>query len=186
MHDGVGSTISGIAMQLEAIRNDQQVEALSPLLVRLRSSYDELRALSRNIGMPAVKENTLVELTGTLLANVQADSSLQINYVVFPKEEAFNIDQRIEISVYRIIQEAMNNIMKHAQANQVEVQLTKSEAELDVMIEDDGKGFDANVLAKGIGLKNMRDRVETMGGEFHIDTRLNKGTILSFSIPLKS
>lgn len=185
LHDGVGSTLSGIAMQLEAIRNDEQVEALSPLLERLRSSYDELRALSRNIGMPAVKENTLVELTGTLLSNVQADSSLKISYIVFPKNEAFNIDERIEIAVYRVIQEAMNNVMKHAQANQVEVQLTKSDEELDVMIEDDGRGFDSHQQMRGIGLKNMKDRVQSLGGQLLIDSRRGKGTILSFSIPLK-
>ena len=96
------------------------------------------------------------------------------------------IDQTISITVYRVVQELLNNTMKHAGARTAIVQLSKREEQLTVAVEDDGKGFDASQLnqANGIGWSNIRNRVEFLKGKLDIDTKPGKGTSVLIELNL--
>ncbi|GAC1369628.1 MAG: hypothetical protein NVSMB30_07610 [Hymenobacter sp.] len=101
-----------------------------------------------------------------------------------------HIDQRlpppVEIAVYRIVQELLNNVMKHAAATEAMVHLTLEKGRLEVSVEDNGCGFEPAALAApslaGIGLAGVRNRVALLGGELKINSRLGKGTIISFEL----
>jgi PAS domain S-box-containing protein len=103
-----------------------------------------------------------------------------------------NIDERmpppVEIAVYRVVQELLNNVMKHAQATEVEVHVVREANRLEVSVEDNGHGFDPAVLATqplaGIGLPGVRNRVTLLGGELSIKSRVGQGTIVSFELGL--
>ncbi len=93
----------------------------------------------------------------------------------------------VEINIYRIIQEAVNNVIKHAEANEVLVELRKSERYVTIRIEDDGKGFDTKILSSGstgIVLSGMNERVKLIGGALRIRSAPNEGTILDIRIPI--
>ena len=101
-----------------------------------------------------------------------------------------NLDERlpppVEIAVYRIVQELLNNVMKHASATEVEVHVAQENGRIEVSVEDNGSGFKAAALATqplvGIGLAGVRNRVVLLGGELSINSRLGKGTIISFEL----
>ena len=90
------------------------------------------------------------------------------------------------MSGYRIIQELINNILKYAQATKVFVQLSKFENELQIVVEDNGIGFDYNValLSDGIGLKSISSRVESLKGEMDVNSVKDQGTSVSINLPL--
>jgi len=92
--------------------------------------------------------------------------------------QGVTIDQTIGITLYRIVQELINNTMKHASATSAIVQITKSAGLLSVTVEDEGKGFDTNILKsnKGIGWVNIQNRVEFLKGKFNITSTKGEGT----------
>lgn len=181
IHDGVGGTLSGIAMKLETSDDKEEIKSLAE---RLRKTHDELRNISHNIAIPALEENTLVELTGNLLANVKSDHGLDVGYVYFPQDKPFALDQRLEIAAYRIIQELVNNVIKHAGAKKIELQLTRHDDGLLIAIEDDGQGFDPKSVKSGLGLKNIKERAAVYGGTVKIDSQRDRGTFISVEIPV--
>jgi signal transduction histidine kinase len=101
-----------------------------------------------------------------------------------------NLEQRlrptVEIAVYRIVQELLNNIMKHAQATEVVVHVARENKRVEVSVEDNGRGFEPNALTTlplaGMGLSGVRNRVALLGGELSINSRLGRGTIVSFEV----
>nr|WP_276568437.1 ATP-binding protein [Acetivibrio saccincola] len=99
----------------------------------------------------------------------------------------------ISLTIFRIVQEAINNIKKHSDAKNVEIDLEFSEKELMLNISDDGKGFDISLIDMknhningGFGLLSMRERVELLGGMFEISSGIGKGTVLKITVPLIS
>jgi len=95
-----------------------------------------------------------------------------------------NLGERINITVYRIVQECLTNISKHAQADNITIALTKAADGLLLAIQDDGKGVDLSIPRSGLGLVGMRERVESLGGEFSLDSREGDGLSIMISVPL--
>jgi len=96
------------------------------------------------------------------------------------------LPERIEISVYRVIQELINNIIKHANAKHVNVQLIATQGKLMVFIEDDGKGFDQSQKVTGHGLLNIKSRVDMIKGSVNFEPGASAGTFVSITIPLQN
>ena len=96
------------------------------------------------------------------------------------------MDGSIEIIVYRIVQELLNNTLKHASATDVFVQLIREENRLSIVVEDNGKGFDINLAteSKGAGWMNIRSRVDYLKGQLDIHSEPGKGTLVNIEIPL--
>jgi signal transduction histidine kinase len=96
------------------------------------------------------------------------------------------IDDRIKINWYRIAQEALHNIIKHAKCSSVEVALTLAEKQVSLVIRDDGVGFDPGKKSKGIGLRNMESRAKSIGARLIVNSEREKGTTITISIPTKT
>jgi signal transduction histidine kinase len=90
----------------------------------------------------------------------------------------------VETTMYRIVQEALTNIAKHAQATRVSVLVTRKEGAAVVVVEDDGVGFDASGPTDGLGLSGMRERVALVGGRFRVETSPGSGTTIAVEVPL--
>ena len=134
--------------------------------------------------MPDTQHNTLVELTQALLDNVRRAGKLETKLTVFPVDRPLNLPAQVEIQVYRVMQELSNNALKHAEAQNIEVNITRTADSLSVIFEDDGKGFDPAVAAEGIGLTNVSNRLEALEGTLSIDAVPGRGAIFSFELPL--
>jgi two-component system NarL family sensor kinase len=98
------------------------------------------------------------------------------------------LDENVETVVYRVLQELVNNVIKHAQATEITIQLIHEATELSIMVEDNGVGFDIHTLSDkaGIGLKNITSRIEYLNGHVHFDSSLGNGTTAMIEIPLDS
>jgi signal transduction histidine kinase len=96
-----------------------------------------------------------------------------------------SLSEAIKFTIYRIVQEIMHNVVKHASANHVSVSITQTDDGINLMVEDDGKGFDKDLAEMGLGLKNIHSRVKLLNGYFDVDSAISRGTIFNITIPLK-
>ena len=110
----------------------------------------------------------------------------KIIFNVIPSGLNKRIDNTVELLLFRIIQELATNCIKHAQASEVNIYINQYDNEINVMVEDNGKGFtkETNKTTDGIGLKNMERKIEQLSGSFTIDSKLGKGTTIIIDLPL--
>ena len=141
----------------------------------LRGLITELRpATLDQIGLRAALEDLAERFEH--VAGVEATTALSIG--------ADRLDPELETAVYRLVQESLTNVGKHAEAESVTLQVTVGEGRLDVLISDDGHGFDPGAERSGFGLAGMRERVELTGGELQIESKPGAGTRVMASVPL--
>jgi signal transduction histidine kinase len=190
IHDSLGSVLSAAKLKLSSLEESREI--LSPdQLEKYQASLDlldeassELRNISHNI-MPATLSKLGLEAAlQNLIDKIAVHSKMQVHFSAHGFEG--RIEENTEMSIYRIILELLNNIVKHAAAEKVSIQLIKYPAYINLMVEDNGRGFNYNKAfeeKKGIGLGNILSRVEYMNGSVEIDSSPGKGTTVIIEIP---
>ena len=190
IHDSLGSVLSAAKLKLSSLEESKkilssdQLEKYQASLDLLDEASTELRNISHNI-MPATLSKLGLEAAlQNLIDKIGAHSKMQIHF----SAHGFGgrVEEKTEMSIYRIILELLNNIVKHAAAEKVSIQLIKYPAYINLMVEDNGRGFDFNKALeekKGIGLGNILSRVEYMNGSIDIDSSPGKGTTVIIEIP---
>ena len=134
----------------------------------------------------SIEQFGFVPSVQSMLAEIDSASDIKFDFYDNLNGERF--DQKLEVNLYRVVQEAINNILKYSRAKNVTIQLMKYEHDLVLTIEDDGEGFDVGKVLEGhnsFGLKNMRNRVNSLSGYFHIDSFPHRGTIITVELPNK-
>ncbi len=188
LHDGMGQLISALRLAIHSIHNnsplDERLAIVNKAEVLLNEMHQEIRSIAFNL-MP----QTLVQ-SGLVPALREMANRLNDSGKVTVRVSGFDIPERLqeiqEISLYRIIQEWLNNIIKYSNATVVEIQLVGHVEEIALTIEDNGFGFDVSILesAKGNGWKNIRSRLNLARGRIDLDSRPDrKGTTLIITIP---
>jgi two-component system, NarL family, sensor kinase len=182
LHDGLGGMMSGIkysflTMKRNLIMTPENQQAFERSMDMLDSSIREMRRVAHNMMPEALLKFGLDTALKDLCNDINQTGALHINYQSIGMEDSV-IDQTISITIYRIVQELINNAMKHAAATNSIVQLSKTGNKLAITVEDDGKGFDTACLhmAKGIGWTNIMNRVEFLKGKLDINSKIGKGT----------
>jgi signal transduction histidine kinase len=189
LHDSVGQTLSAISLNLDSIcrsntLNDAERVKLKSIDALLRDAISESRSVSHNLMPPALTDlgysNAVENLLGSLEGVGETEFSFHSN------EAKREIKKEIEYTLFRITQEAVNNIIKYAEAKEVVIQYLIYEEAISLSIEDDGIGFDMNIVDKkhNFGLNSMRNRAASINGELTIDTSPGKGTGIHLNIPL--
>jgi len=145
-------------------------------------SCKEVRAISHQMAPNVLLKAGLTSAVRDFIDNIDS-RKLKVNLSTFGLQH--RLDHNIEIVLYRVIQESVNNVIKHANANTLDIQLAKDEEGINAMIEDNGTGFDSSQLDKfdGIGLKNISTRVAYLRGTVDFSSRLGKGTLVAIFIP---
>jgi two-component system NarL family sensor kinase len=190
IHDSLGSVLSAAKLKLssleesKAILSPDQLEKYQTSLDLLDEASTELRNISHNI-MPATLSKLGLEAAlQNLIDKIAAHSKLQIHFSAYGFEG--RMEEKTEMSIYRIILELLNNIVKHASAEKLSIQLIKYPAYINLMVEDNGKGFNYHKALeekKGIGLGNILSRVDYMNGSIEVDSSPGKGTTVIIEIP---
>jgi signal transduction histidine kinase len=149
----------------------------------LDSSIREMRRVAHNMMPEALVRFGLDTALSDFCNDINQSGALQVNYQSIGME-GVTLDQTTSITLYRIVQELINNTMKHARATTAIVQITKSEELLSVTVEDDGKGFDTSILKtnKGIGWINIQNRVDFLKGKLDIRSRTGEGTSVQIEL----
>ena len=190
LHDGVGQLLSAAKLNLSNLdskittQTEEQKLAMQNALSLVDDSVKEVRAVSHNM-MP----NTLIKLglasaVREFITKLGNAPTLKVDLEIVGLDT--RLDNQVETVLYRVIQEIVNNIIKHAKASQISMQLIRHETELNIMIEDNGVGFDTNQLDdfEGIGLKGIQTRIEFLNGSVHFDSSIGRGTTVIIDIPL--
>lgn len=185
LHDGLGGMLAGVKLRLSGLlaKHGQNSEEFRGVVNQLDDSVNELRGIAKNM-MP----QTLVEsgLEAALSGLCQSLSSEKVLVDFEGLGLKASIAQTDQITIYRIVQELLNNAIKHSAAKNILVQCSRNGQQFIITVEDDGLGFDPKALPenKGIGLLNIESRVKYLNGTFEIDSVPGKGTTINIEANL--
>ncbi len=186
LHDGLGQKMAGIKLKLENIPNvvDEKTQTLiNSIKQNLTSSIDELRRISYDLRPPVLTELGLISTLENLCKEFETDSNTHCEFSYFGNLN--NIPLKTSTYFYRICQEGLNNIARHAEAKNVQLQLFENKTHYIIILEDDGKGFyySKEMRTKGNGLFNMNERVVLLNGIITIESQIGKGTTVRIKVP---
>jgi two-component system, NarL family, sensor kinase len=190
LHDGVGQMMSVAKMNLSAFESDiqfgnkDQQEAFEKIINLVDESCREVRSVSHNMMPNALLKNSLSIAIRDFVDKIEK-RSLKIR--VYTEGLDDRLDSNLEIVLYRVIQECVNNVIKHANASRLDISVLKDKAGISATIEDNGKGFDIGDKDKfeGIGLKNIITRIEYLKGMVDFDSSPGRGTLVALNVPLE-
>ncbi len=189
LHDGVAQQLTGLKMAWQVLSREfksdpQKKQKLDDISRTLDQTADEVRNLSHQMMPRVLSESGLIPALEDMLAKSLKYSNIDYEFEHFGIENRFH--ENIELSLYRICQELINNIIKHSGATKVAVQLLKSKGHLVMIIEDNGKGFTGSGTEnEGIGLMNIASRIDTVNGEVNYEPSPGSGTIARVRIPVE-
>lgn len=190
LHDGLGGMLSGIKYALNNMKGNlimtpENATAFERSLDMLDSSIQEMRRVAHNMMPETLVKFGLDVALRDYCSDIHQNSSMRLTYQSYGLE-AQNMEQSKSITVYRIVQELVNNALKHSGANATLVQLTQTDHHLSITVEDNGKGFDSNLLGntKGIGWSNIQSRVDYLKGHLDIHSKSGEGTSVLIEITL--
>jgi len=188
LHDGLGGMLSGIKYSMSTMRGNlimtpENTQAFERGMDMIDSSIQEMRRVAHNMMPEALVKFGLDTALKDFCNDINQTGALKINYQSIGMED-IRIDQTTAVTIYRIVQELVNNSIKHAAAKTAIVQLTKTNGHLSVTVEDDGTGFDTSLLknSKGIGWSNIQNRVDFLKGKLDISSQPAKGTSVLIEI----
>ncbi len=188
LHDGFGQMISVLNLNLSSLeKGASDKESIFENSSRvLDDMYKELKSICFNLMPETLIKNGVVDALREFAGRINLSDKVHVNV------DAFGIEQRlpdlVEINLYRISQEWINNVIKYSDATTIQVQLTKDESEITLLIEDNGSGFEKTLLTegKGNGWKNMQSRTNLLKAELELDTKPGqKGSTLILNVPIE-
>lgn len=181
LHDNVGQLLSSALVLINvAKRSSQPEESLHMASESIQSAIQELRSLSKSLNSSWLEKFNLFENLQTEAARLNASHELTIT---IPKQEEIMLSPDRQLMLYRIVQEAVQNALKHGKAENISITVEQMDHHLMLVIEDDGQGFDTeNLPSSGLGITNMRNRAKVMGGTVHWKFN-GKGTSVLIELP---
>jgi signal transduction histidine kinase len=183
IHDNIGQKLSLIKLNLNTLSLNQSGKDLDKINLSanlISTVISDLRDISKSLGSDSILANGLVKAIENELGQLSNSGKYEI--VLDVHGEQIFLERKKELILYRIVQEALNNIMKHADASNIFIDIHFEEEILLIKIQDDGTGFISGQNQNGAGLKNMQKRVALIDGEVEIIT--NPGTLVNIKIPL--
>ena len=185
MNQLLGATLLYLGMAIKSgnVKQDE-TEILNSCSEYIHEAIRDLRNLSHRLTPYAKEEASLKEVIKMLVEPLQKTNQFKIDLQV---EEIKNktVDSDMQINLYRIVQEQLNNIVKHAGAEKVKIKLWITQKLIKVSISDNGKGFDPDSLKDGIGLENIKRRAEMFSGKIKLRSSPGNGCELLVELPLK-
>jgi two-component system, NarL family, sensor kinase len=181
LHDGLGGLLSGVKLQLGAMKgnlilSEEHGRTFNNALGKLDESISEMRRVAHNMMPEALMKLGLQQALQDYCDGLSESQTFKINGEFYGLEK--RMDSSTEIVVYRIVQELLNNVVKHSGATTILAQVMRQENSLSITVEDNGRGFDMTQtdLLKGAGLKNIQSRVDYLKGQLDIQSTPGKGT----------
>jgi two-component system, NarL family, sensor kinase len=181
LHDGINGNLAALKLQLTGIQNgrfDQLIDL----------TMDEVRTLSHNLVPDVVKKFGLHEALQQYITSLQRGSSLEVDCQFLGDTPVIHED--LAVQIYRIVQELVSNVLKHADASHLLVQVATGQSSISITIEDNGKGFEIDPKkglsfpGKGIGLSGVENRITWLKGQFDIHSSTQSGTSVHIEIPV--
>jgi len=192
IHDGIGQMLTGLKFSLESINLDDKEKTAQKIEYLKKLSLDIIkgvRTATFNLMPPELSDHGIVSSIAKL---TQELSKLTGKEILFYNKTDFDqrLDSLIEINIYRLTQEAINNAIKYAESSHIIVQLSHSQTLLSIIVDDNGKGFDMAAVDKkrnsesGMGMLFMKERIQYINGRVFFNSIPGEGTRITFNIPI--
>jgi signal transduction histidine kinase len=181
LHDETGQALASILLGLKSLEQQVGPEPVARIRELVGSALDDVRRLTVELRPPALDDFGLQAALERLTSLVGARSGVEIQLSV---RSAVALPPDQETAIYRIVQEALTNIVKHAKAGSVSIIVMASGESVRLVIEDDGDGFDPSTVREGaLGLVGIRERVAILGGRFELESAPGDGTTIVVELP---
>jgi signal transduction histidine kinase len=181
LHDSLGHLLSTAKLNLQT--NPVAQPQVDNSLILLNQASEEIRNITFNLMPRTLEEEGLIPALTELVNKVTKSGTVKVLLHVHDMDK-FILEKQSQFNIYRIVQEAVNNILKHADANEINIQLIGQNDHMTIMIEDDGKGFVPGENKQGRGLKNIVTRSLWLKGNINIDSTPGRGTTITTEIPV--
>lgn len=190
LHDRLGSLLSTVKLHFNSLEplfanNPEAAKNYNYAIELLDKSVEEVRSVSRNLTKGVLTQFGLYAAVESMRDAI--NSSRKIKMTVINSGMESRLKSETEITLFRVIQELVTNVIRHAQTDEIFVQFVGSNDRLNIIVEDHGVGFDKdNIKSEGIGLNNLKERINNIGGEFTIDSIPGEGTTIIIDIPYET
>lgn len=186
LHDNINAKIAAAKWILEAIntpdKSPEEQNVINRLVDSLADIYDDVRFISHNLVPKDIESKELSVLINQLVVNLNQNQKIKFSYTLKGKDPG--LGNEMKIHVYAIVMELVSNIIRHSGCQQAAVSLEFTTDRLNIIVEDDGKGFDVEEVRTGTGLKNLESRINSVHGQLKVSSSLQKGVTVRISMPL--
>ena len=191
LHDSINSMLSSAKLNMSGLEDDINKNSkidkqlLNNSINLIDEAFHEVRNISHNLMPDSLTRLGLIPALKDHIRKINQSHQLKIK-LDFPPKPGKRLEEKIEIALFRIIQESLNNIIKHACATHAEIKINKKNSSFTIMIRDNGKGFDTGLLEHnpGIGWKNIYSRIAMINGKIEVNSKPGNGTIIKLYIPI--
>ncbi len=187
LHDGILGEMNGIRMVLLGLNKKADTDAINmrgEAIEKLQGVQEEIRTISHQLNDASYQKfhNFIISIEG-LLKNICEAATLEYHFNYDESLDWDSLSGDIKINLYRIIQESLQNCIKHAFTSEVDLHMDSSDNVLIVTLKDNGRGFDDKKVKKGIGHKNITSRVNKLNGDWSLESKPGKGTLVTVKVP---
>ena len=186
LHDSLSSMLVTLNMYADSLLKKAHDPAVIHITSKIKSTAkqatEETRRISHNLDTGIIRHFGLAAAIKDLCEAVNGIGSMHVTHHVQLTDQT---SKEVNVNIYRIIQELINNTLKHAQATKIHIELSQINYEyISLIYEDNGKGFDKDLVSDGIGLKNIQSRVDTLGASLEIDSKPGHGSTFIIELPI--
>jgi signal transduction histidine kinase len=188
LHDSLGSLLSSVRLRFNGLQQEfflkvpDKAQRFDESLILLDEAIHELRQISHNMVPVSLSRFGLSSALQTFVAQVNASGQLDVGLQILGLEK--RLPEEIEVRVYRICQELVQNVIKHAQAATLRIQIILHNDSLNIMVEDDGVGLVKDSMFKGFGFSTIQSNVDLFKGTFGIESQPGKGCLVLIDLPI--
>lgn len=186
LHDGVLGKLFGTRLSLDSLNLVNTAEAAknrSDYINELKNIETEIRKISHDLNSDFISDSGFIDIIATLIETQTKAYKLSFDFEENSLIDWDSVSNKTKIHIYRMLQETLQNIYKHAEASHIKITFSRKKDVILLTIQDNGKGFNVHKARKGIGLKNIDSRVKDIGGRAEIVSQINEGTKITISIP---
>jgi two-component system sensor histidine kinase UhpB len=184
LHDNINQILSTTKLYIDMALTETDIreELLQKTYRNISSAIEEIRMLSKSLVPPSLGDIGLKEALSELVASLNISQRIRLSLKTVAMD-MFTMPDNIKLMAYRIVQEQVNNIIKHSRATEAEIKLAVSKKMFNITVRDNGIGFDAKRKVNGIGLSNITSRAELHNGKVDVVSSPGKGCTLKVSLP---
>ncbi|WP_417886617.1 histidine kinase [Zunongwangia sp.] len=182
LHDSIGGNLAAIKLQMDKEEGDSGNKTI---VAQLDATYQQVREISHSLIPKEFTEQAFTSLVTNYLDKLQGTSNLEIEFNAYPETRINKVSEKMQVTLFNICKELVTNAIKHSEASLVSIQIIMPEEEqsLSLSYDDDGIGFNTEGNFKGIGFRNITQRVQEYNGTIAIDSAKNRGTVINIEFP---
>jgi signal transduction histidine kinase len=185
LHDDLGGLMANVKLHFNALKNKESPDLYDKTNNLIEEAYQKVRSVAHAKNSGVIAKQGLLKAVRNMANKVSASNKIKIEVIDHGLDN--RLENSLELTLFRIIQELITNVIKHAEATEATIHLTNHEDSINIMVEDNGIGFNPSQITKtkaGMGISSIDKRVEHLEGKLTIDSEKNKGTTIIIDIPL--